>query len=124
MSSQTSKPKSWFSSWSMIWYAVLLGLVGGIIWGVQPVGLSRWRLYQAISLGLSRDDAVALVESSENSLSACGAYRWENRDSVCRFEDPWRGYVINFDPNTKLVNRKYYYFKRVPGVSHPSSTWR
>src|SRR5205085_2307642 len=100
-------------------YAVLLGIIIGVVWGLQPADLSRWNEYQAIRLATTREEVVSRVDSSEKSRSGCGAFTSENRESVCRFEDPWRGYVINFDPATKLVNRKYFYFKRMPGVRIP-----
>jgi len=112
----TSKPRS---TSSFVLVTAALGVVVGLIWGMEPIQLSRWKLYQAISLGSPRDKAVLLVDSSDNSLSGCGAFRSESKDSVCRFEDAWRGYVINFDSNTGLVNRKSYYFKRLPGIPHP-----
>jgi len=95
-------------------YAALLGLALGLLWSIEPTELSRWPQYRAIGLGMPREQAISLVESYSKSRAGCGAYHWESRDSVCRFEDPWRGYVINFDPNTKLVNRRYFYFKPVP----------
>ena len=100
-------------------YAVLLGSILGVIWSLQPADLSRWNEYQAIRLAMGREEVISRVDSSDKSRSGCGAFNAESRESVCRFEDPWRGYVINFDPSTKQVNRKHFYFKRMPGIRIP-----
>ena len=100
----------------IFWYAVLFGMVLGIVLSLEPSELSRWPDYESIRLGMAQDQVLALVDSSDKSLTGCGAHHAENRDSVCRFEDPWRGYAINFDLTTKRVNRKHFYFKRPPGL--------
>lgn len=98
-------------------YAILAGAMAGVLWGIEPSDLSRRHEYDAIRLWMPQQEAVSLIENSSPGYASCGALHYEGRDSVCRFEDPWRGYVINFDPNTKLVNRKRFYFKRVPSLT-------
>lgn len=97
-------------------YAVLVGALLGTIWGIESLRPSRWNLYQAISLGESREEVVSRVDSFNSSTVGCGVRRGENAESVCRFEDVWRGYTINFDPTTQLVNRKRFYFRFVREV--------
>lgn len=72
--------------------------------------MSRWRLYQAISLGETQDQAITLVDSWGSSVG-CAVRHSETIDSTCHFEDAWRNYEIDFDPATKHVNRKRFYFK-------------
>lgn len=93
-------------------YAIILGLVAGVALSLEPRNISRWSDYQAIRLGMDQKEAVAIVEVGGKSFSGCGLFHYENRDTVCRFEDPWRGYVINFATDSKQVNRKYFFFKR------------
>jgi hypothetical protein len=71
--------------------------------------------YEKISLGMSRQQATEVVEGS--AWAGCGAYHSENRETVCRFEDAWRGYRIDFDPGTKLVVRKHFHLKSFPGFN-------
>jgi hypothetical protein len=99
---------------SAFWCAVVFGMAIGIAWSVEPSELSAWRDYESIPLGMERELVFARLASSDVFHSGCGAYHFESRDSVCRFEDPWRAYVIGFDPTTKRVNRRYFYFKRLP----------
>jgi hypothetical protein len=108
----------------MLVYAVLAGSLAGILWGIEPPELSRWHEYEAIRLWMPQQEAVNLVENSSPGYAGCGTLHYEGRDSVCRFEDPWRGYIINFNPDTKLVSRKRFYFKRVPGLNFFSRRFR
>ena len=94
------------SSRLLLGYALLVGSIAGIAWSVEPSQVSRWQEYELIELGTPRQEAVAIVESSERSQSGCGALHFENRETICRFEDPWRSYVINFDPTTNRVGMK------------------
>ena len=103
-------------SWRLLLsYALLGGAIAGIGWSVEPPQLSRWQEYESIELGASRQEAIAIVESSETSQSGCGAIHSENTETVCRFEDPWRSYVVKFNPETSRVVFKRFNFKRVPG---------
>jgi hypothetical protein len=79
---------------------------------LEPSDLSRWHDYESIRLGMEQEAVQILIDSSDKSRAGCGAHRSESRNSVCRFEDPWRGYTIGFDPATKRVNQKQFYFKR------------
>jgi hypothetical protein len=104
------------SSWRALFcYALLCGLVAGIVWSLEPSQMSRWHEYELIELGTPQQEAMALIESTDKSQSGCGTLHTDNRELVCRFEDPWRSYVINFDPKSKLVIAKHFNFKRVPG---------
>jgi hypothetical protein len=105
LSTATGAGKGGDSRRPIFLYAILAGTMLGIVWGVEPAGLSRWDEYEAIRLWMPRQEAVRLVENSSPGYASCGALHSEAQDSVCRFEDPWRGYVINFDPNAKLVDR-------------------
>lgn len=107
---------------SLFCYAVLCGLIAGIIWSWEPAQMSRWSEYESIELGAPQQEAIALVETTDKSQSGCGNFRTDNRNSVCRFEDPWRSYVINFDPTSHQVILKRFNFKRVPG-SRPLFNW-
>ena len=100
---------------SVFCYAALIGVVAGFALNSEPSELSRWHEYASINIGMTQEQVVTMVDSSSKSQTGCGAHHAENRESVCRFEDPWRGYAIGFDPVTKLVNRKRFYFKPVPG---------
>jgi hypothetical protein len=103
-------------SWRALFcYALLCGLIAGIVWSLEPSQMSRWHEYELIELGTPQQEAIALVESTEKSQSGCGALHTDNRELVCRFEDPWRSYVIHFDPKSKQVILKHFHFKRVPG---------
>ncbi len=97
--------------------AVLFGVLLGMIWGIGTMKLSRWRLYQVIPLGETRDRAVLLVDSWGDQSVGCAVRHWESPESTCHFEDAWRSYEISFDSATKRVNRKRFYFKYV-------SLWR
>jgi hypothetical protein len=94
-------------------YAMLVGALAGILWGIEPADLSRWHDFEAIHLGMPRDEVLSVVENKNLPNAVCGAFHYENRDSVCRFDDPWREYVINFNPSTGTVNRKRFYFRRI-----------
>src|SRR5882724_6625176 len=104
------------SSWHFVCcYALLFGSIAGIIWSWEPAQMSRWSEYESIELGTSQQEAIALVELTDKSQSGCGTFHTDHRELVCRFEDPWRSYVINFDPTGKTVIFKRFNFKRVPG---------
>lgn len=100
-------------------YATVLGMALGIILSLPPWELSRWHEYKSIPLGMSREQVLVVLDSSDKSRTGCGLFRSERIDSVCRFEDPWREYVIDFDPTTGRVNRKYFYFRRPPQLPIP-----
>ena len=114
--SQQVKPARTFGIAAWLCCAALAGLVTGVALSIEPRDLTRWPEYQAIRVGMEQDQVVAIVDASDKSHSGCGVHHGESRDAVCRFEDPWRGYTINFDPDTKRVNRKAFFFKRVPGL--------
>jgi hypothetical protein len=101
-------------SFRLFWYATIVGIALGVTLSLQPWELSRWHQYKLIALGMPREQVVIVIDSSEQSRTGCGVFRSERTDSICRFEDPWREYVINFDPTTGRVNRKYFYFRRPP----------
>ncbi|HVO82512.1 MAG TPA: hypothetical protein VMT28_17415, partial [Terriglobales bacterium] len=92
-------------------YSILLGAVIGVVFGFQAVAVSRWQDYRRISLGMSRQQALEVVERSDASHTGCGTLRGEKPEAVCRFEDPWRDYCIRFDPSTMRVIGKQFYFK-------------
>ncbi len=64
---------------------------------------------------MDHDQVMALVERADQSWAGCGSLP-DNRNGACRFEDPWRLYAIDFDPSTRRVVRKRFYFK------HPTRT--
>jgi hypothetical protein len=104
------------SSWrSLFCYALSCGLIAGIVWSLEPSQVSRWHEYELIELGTPQQEAITIVESTDKSQNGCGAFHSENRELICRFEDPWRSYVIGFDPASKQVALKRFNFKRVPG---------
>jgi len=94
-------------------YAIAVGVIAGMLWGIEPPERSRFHDYETIRLGMPRQEAVNIVESPQAGLVGCGTLHYENRDSVCRFDDPWREYTINFNPDTGVVNRKRFFFKRI-----------
>ena len=99
--------------------AIVFGLVLGVVLSLEPRERSRWLDYESIPLGMTRDQVRTQLDSSDKSQTGCGSQRFESQEAVCRFEDPWRGYVIYFDPTTRSVKRKRFYFKRVPPLRLP-----
>lgn len=100
-------------------YAALLSVVAGLLWGIASLQLSRWAIYQAITLEMPQDKAVSMAESTGNLQTGCATLHWQTQAVDCRFEDAWRIYIINFDPDTKRVNGKRYYFKFTFGHQEP-----
>jgi len=99
--------------------AIIFGLILGLAFSLEPAQRSRWTDFESIPLGMTRDQVRTQVDSSDKSQTGCGSHRFESQEAVCRFEDPWRSYVIGFDLTTKTVNRKHFYFKRVPPLGLP-----
>jgi hypothetical protein len=99
--------------------AIILGFVLGVVLSLEPQQRSRWVDFESISLGMTRDQVRTQIDSSDKSQTGCGSHRFESQEAVCRFEDPWRSYLIGFDLTTKNVNRKHFYFKRIPPLRLP-----
>ena len=94
--------------------AVVAGLVAGLILAFasflgDPLPChSRLAAYNAIQLGMPREQATRILRSSHikceltepNNLNARGA----------TFADFWRNYQISIDPETRSVVSKNYHF--------------
>jgi len=68
--------------------SILLGLIVGIALSLEPAELSRWQEFQSVRVGMTKDEVLAVVDSSDKSQSGCGTHQGENHETVCRFDDP------------------------------------
>ena len=87
------------------WFVILASSVGVAVALLQMVAQqSHFNAYAKIQIGAPRADVLLRLQQ-EGVL--CGdAYR------ACSFVDPWREYYILFNPQTGLVDRKFFAFKR------------
>ena len=93
------------------WFSLLAASVGVALALLQMAAQqSHFNAYENTQLGMPR--AVVLQNLQREGVLCGDAYR------VCSFADPWREYYILFNPETGLVDRKFFGFKRQPTLIH------
>jgi hypothetical protein len=98
--------------------AFVLGLVAGAAIACAQIVFwqSRYRFYDSIEIGMSREQVQRAL--SREKLR-CGIEPWLRTSSDCWLHDPWRTYLIKFDPKTHTVSGKFYGFNWYPFESKP-----
>ena len=87
------------------WFAVL-AISTGLVLALLQLAAQQSHLdaYEKVQLGMARAD---VLQTLQGDGVLCGdGYR------MCSFADPWRQYHISFNPETGLVNMKFFVFKR------------
>jgi hypothetical protein len=74
---------------------------------VENFRFSHSAAYGKINLGTSRAEAATILKDD-------GIQCFHTGQDRCEFSDYWRGYVIFVHPDSQIVVRKYFGFKKRP----------
>lgn len=82
---------------------LLLGMALCLLAFVSRIPLSRMAAYDRLRVGMTRDEAVQVLRSSQIE---CGLTEPGSDAPSCRFSDPWRFYAVWVDAKARRVSRK------------------